>query len=110
MVINEMYVTSLRGERKFWMEAHKSCKPQITRTLKHVKLFRGDFGLITVICLLFGVKFQSFGMLAQMTNKLPQGCVWIFGFGFKSIDLKSLDSKSIDFKISCLDSFIQRKI
>ncbi len=44
MVINKMYVTSLRGERKFWMEAHKSCKPQITRTLKHVKLFRGDFG------------------------------------------------------------------
>ena len=44
MVINEMYVTSLGGERKFWMEAHKSCKPQITGTLKHVKLFRGDFG------------------------------------------------------------------
>ena len=29
---------------------------------------------------------------------------------FKSIDLKYLDSKSIDFKISCLDLFIQRRI
>jgi hypothetical protein len=29
---------------------------------------------------------------------------------FKSIDLKCFDSKSIDFKISCLDPFIQRRI
>ncbi len=29
---------------------------------------------------------------------------------FKSIDLKCLDSKSINFKISCLDQFIQKRI
>ena len=29
---------------------------------------------------------------------------------FKSIDLKCLDLNSIDFKIFCLDPFIQRKI
>jgi hypothetical protein len=48
----------------------------------------------------------------EMFYSIPLGCVWILGLDldFKSIDLKCLDSKSIDFKISCLDPFIQGRI
>ena len=90
--------------------AKKEEDETIDKTLYFTQVTIFDFQTITFYfkqCFLF---LNEDSIATKLIYKQNKVAFEYMDLDFKSIDLKYLDSKSIDFKISCFDQFIQRRI